>query len=59
MPVFSDLTIQTVERSRLDDVDFDKLGFGDVFSDHMFSLIYEDGRWHIAWMRHPNSGSLR
>ncbi|MDX1513339.1 MAG: branched-chain amino acid aminotransferase [Gammaproteobacteria bacterium] len=40
-----DLKIQTVERSRLGDVDFDRLGFGDVFSDHMFSLVYEDGRW--------------
>jgi branched-chain amino acid aminotransferase len=45
VPVFSDLRIQTVERSRLGDVDFDALGFGDVFSDHMFSMVYEDGRW--------------
>ena len=43
--MFSDLRIHTVERSRLDDVDFDALGFGDVFSDHMFSMVYEDGRW--------------
>lgn len=43
--MFPDLSIQTVERSRIGDVNFDNLGFGDVFSDHMFSLVYEDGRW--------------
>lgn len=40
-----DLRIHTVERSRLEDVDFDSLGFGDVFSDHMFSMVFENGRW--------------
>ncbi len=45
MSVFPDLRIQTVEESRLDQVDFDNLGFGDDFSDHMFSLVFEDGRW--------------
>ncbi len=45
MSVFPDLRIQTVEKSRLDQVDFDNLGFGDDFSDHMFSLVFEDGRW--------------
>ncbi|MDX1527923.1 MAG: branched-chain amino acid aminotransferase [Gammaproteobacteria bacterium] len=45
MPVFPDLRIQTVEKSRLDQVDFDNLGFGDDFSDHMFSMVFEDGRW--------------
>ena len=45
MSVFPDLRIQAVERSRLGEVDFDNLGFGDDFSDHMFSLLFEDGRW--------------
>lgn len=34
-----------VAHSRLDQVDFDNLGFGSVFSDHMFSMVYEDGAW--------------
>lgn len=43
--MLSDLTIRKTESSRLPQVDFDNLGFGDVFSDHMFSMIHEDGRW--------------
>lgn len=31
--------------SRLDTVDFDDPGFGDVFSDHMFQMVYRDGQW--------------
>lgn len=31
--------------SRINDVDFDNLGFGNVFSDHIFSLTYQDGKW--------------
>ena len=42
----SDLKIQRVEKSRLGSVDFGNLGFGDVYSDHMFSMLYDDGRWH-------------
>ena len=42
----SELKIQRVEESRLGSVDFDNLGFGDVYSDHMFSMHYDDGRWH-------------
>jgi branched-chain amino acid aminotransferase len=40
-----DMSVTPVSRSRLADVDFDNLGFGDVFSDHMFSMKYQDGRW--------------
>lgn len=31
--------------SRIDQVDLDNPGFGKVFSDHMFSMEYRDGRW--------------
>jgi len=34
-----------VAKSRLAQVDFDNLGFGSIFSDHMFSMVYEDGSW--------------
>ncbi len=44
--MLSNLKIQRVAESRLGSVDFDRLGFGDVYSDHMFSMRYDDGRWH-------------
>ncbi len=37
--------VTPVKQSRLPEVDFDRLGFGAVFSDHMFSMRYEDGEW--------------
>lgn len=40
-----DLKITKTGKSRLPEVNFDSLGFGDVFSDHMFSLVFEGGRW--------------
>ena len=40
-----DLQCDLVPRSRREDVDFDNLGFGDVFSDHMFSMQWEEGEW--------------
>ena len=44
--MLSEMKIQRVRESRLGSVDFDNLGFGDVYSDHMFSMLYDDGRWH-------------
>ncbi|MGI9334887.1 MAG: branched-chain amino acid aminotransferase [Gammaproteobacteria bacterium] len=44
--MLSDLHTVHPRTSRLSEVNFDALGFGDVFSDHMFSLCYDDGRWH-------------
>ena len=37
--------IHQTETSRLSQVDFDNLDFGRVFSDHMFVMEYEDGKW--------------
>jgi branched-chain amino acid aminotransferase len=37
--------ITKVDASRRASVDYDNLGFGDYFSDHMFSMVYEDGTW--------------
>ena len=39
------LATHLTERSRLDDLDLDRLVFGEVFSDHMFSMVYERGEW--------------
>ncbi len=41
----SDFPVTPVETSRLPQVDFTSLGFGSVFSDHMFSMDYRDGAW--------------
>jgi branched-chain amino acid aminotransferase len=35
-------------RSRVDEVDFDSLTFGEIFSDHMLSVDYRDGEWGPA-----------
>ena len=37
--------VTRVNQSRLKQVDFNNLGFGSIFSDHMFSMVYEDGAW--------------
>ena len=43
--ILDDLRIQRIAASRRTEVDFSRLGFGDHFSDHMFSLRYRDGGW--------------
>ncbi len=43
--MLTDLTITRTSRTRLPDVDFTALGFGNCFSDHMFSMSYENGSW--------------
>lgn len=40
-----DIQINKVQNSRISEVDFDNLPFGRVFSDHMFTMDYENGEW--------------
>ncbi len=40
-----DIPIQRVAKSRLPEVDFAHLGFGQVFSDHMLVVDFADGAW--------------
>jgi len=40
-----DISIRKTNKSHIDEVDFDNLGFGEVFTDHMFSMDYENGEW--------------
>jgi branched-chain amino acid aminotransferase len=40
-----DIQTKRAALSRLNEVDLDNLGFGEVFSDHMFMLDYRDSRW--------------
>ena len=39
------IKITKAKTSKIDSVDFENLGFGEVFSDHMFSMDYENGEW--------------
>jgi branched-chain amino acid aminotransferase len=34
--------------SRAKDADYEHLGFGKIFSDHMFSMEHSNGKWHNA-----------
>lgn len=40
-----DIKIQPVKQSRLKDLDMSNVGFGKVFSDHMFVCHYANGKW--------------
>lgn len=39
------INIKKVERSKFNDVDWDKIKFGRVFTDHMLVMDYTDGSW--------------
>ena len=41
----SQLQITKTDQSRLNEVDFDNIPFGRVFSDHMYIADYSDGEW--------------
>ena len=45
MQVVDSIEVTSVEESRLPEVDFDNLGFGRTFSDHMLTVDYKDGSW--------------
>ena len=40
-----DIKITRVNKSKIEEVDFDNLPFGKFFSDHMFEMDYADGKW--------------
>lgn len=39
------INIERVKHSRLPDIDFNNIPFGQIFSDHMFVADYENGEW--------------
>ena len=39
------MEVTRVTQSRLPGLDLDTLVFGETFSDHMFTMVYEDGAW--------------
>lgn len=50
-PISKKINIQKVDKSRIDEVDFDNLVFGNVFSDHMFECDFKDGVWQNPTIR--------
>ena len=47
----SPLRIQKVENSRINEVDFNNIPFGRVFTDHMLVAEYKNGKWEDASIR--------
>jgi branched-chain amino acid aminotransferase len=45
------IRVERTTSSRLREVDFAKVGFSAVFSDHMFTAEYRDGRWKEGVIR--------
>ena len=43
-----DIQTKRTTHSKLGEVDFNNLGFGEVFSDHMFMIDYRDSRWQAS-----------
>ncbi len=39
------MDITRIKKSKIDQIDFDHLAFGEVFTDHMFVCDYQDGEW--------------
>ncbi len=39
------INITKTHKSRINETDFENLGFGEVFGDHMFSMEYRNGEW--------------
>lgn len=42
----SDIAVTNRVTSRVQEVNLDDPGFGNIFSDHMFSMDYDDGTWN-------------
>lgn len=45
------ITIEYISKSKIQDVNFDQLVFGSVFSDHMFECDFKNGSWQNARIR--------
>lgn len=45
MEMTSELTINRIKRSRIDEVDFERLEFGKYVSDHMLVSDFDEGEW--------------
>jgi len=52
------ITITKSTASRINDVDFNNLSFGEIFTDHMFECDYVDGEWKNAQIKPYGNISL-
>ncbi|GAL81688.1 branched-chain amino acid aminotransferase [Algibacter lectus] len=43
--IINNIEIIKAKSTKINDVDFDNLKFGSVFSDHMLVCNYENGKW--------------
>lgn len=41
------ISVEKVKTSKIDQIDFDNLAFGSVFSDHMLVCDYKNGAWEV------------
>ena len=46
------IKINKINKSRIDDVDFNTLTFGSVFTDHMLECDFIDGKWQKPCIVH-------
>jgi len=44
----SPLPVTRIDKSRIDTIDFDHLGFNNDYSDHMFRCEFSDAQWRNA-----------
>ncbi|MFD1614816.1 branched-chain amino acid aminotransferase [Gelatiniphilus marinus] len=44
--LINDIEVIKTDQTTINNVDFDNLQFGHVFSDHMLECDYKDGKWH-------------
>jgi branched-chain amino acid aminotransferase len=45
------LQIEKIKKSRIENVDFSNLKFGEIFTDHMFECDFVDGEWQTPVIR--------
>lgn len=53
-----DIKVNKIEKSRINEVDWDNLTFGSVFTDHMLIMNYADGKWGKPEIKPLSSLSL-
>lgn len=46
MEALAEMEVQKIKESRIGEEDLENPGFGQVFSDHMLEMRYENGRWN-------------
>lgn len=46
LEVSQNITVEKTKNSKISQVDFNNLPFGQVYTDHMLVCDYEDGKWH-------------